>query len=355
VSAASGSPESPPEPDAEAEAEAAALARAADAGIQRLPIPTPFAVGRINAYLIEDEPLTLVDSGPNSASALDELERALAAHGHAIEDLDLLIVTHQHIDHLGLAKIVARRSRAEVAALDLLAPYLERFAESMDGDDRYAGRVMSQHGVPAEVSTALRTVSAIMRAWGSGVTVTRPLADGDALALRNRALRVLHRPGHSPSDTLFWDEQRSLVLGGDHLIKRISSNPLIARPLGSPPDYSGPRPQALVTYLASLRATRAMDVEIVLPGHGEPVTHHAALIEERFRLHRRRAETMLRLIGERPRTAYEIAQALWGSVAITQAYLTVSEVLGHVDLLLNDGRVREVEEDGIVRFEALAG
>ena len=46
---------------------------AADAGIHRLAIPTPFQVGRVNAYLIEDEPLTLVDSGPNSAKALDEL------------------------------------------------------------------------------------------------------------------------------------------------------------------------------------------------------------------------------------------------------------------------------------------
>ncbi len=337
----------------DADAETQALARAAEAGIHRLSIPTPFAVGRVNAYLIEDEPLTLVDSGPNSASALDELELALAQHGHAIEDLGLLIITHQHIDHLGLAKVLARRSGAEVAALDTLASYLARFGESMDGDDGYAARVMSRHGIAAEVSSALRTVSAIMRAWGSSVAVTRPLADGEDLALRDRTLRVLHRPGHSPSDTLFWDERRSLLLAGDHLIKHISSNPLISRPLDSAADYDGPRPQALVTYLASLAATRAIDVDVLLPGHGEPVTDHAALIDERFRLHRRRAEKIMRLIAERPRSAYEIAQELWGSVAVTQAYLTVSEVLGHVDLLLNDGRVREVETDGVVRFGAL--
>ncbi len=79
-----------------------ALAVAAEAGIHRLAIPTPFQVGRINAYLIEDSPLTLVDSGPNSAKALDELVQALAARGHAIEDIELLVITHQHIDHFGL-------------------------------------------------------------------------------------------------------------------------------------------------------------------------------------------------------------------------------------------------------------
>ena len=59
-----------------------------------------------------------------------------------------------------------------------------------------------------------------------------------------------------------------------------------------------------------------------------------ALIDERFALHERRAEKIDGLIEEQPRTAYEIAQALWGNVAVTQAYLTLSEVLGHVDLLL---------------------
>ena len=84
-------------------------APAAEAGIHRLAIPTPFAVGRVNVYLIEDEPLTLVDAGPNSGSSLDELERQVAAHGHRIDDIGLVVLTHQHIDHLGLVNIVASR------------------------------------------------------------------------------------------------------------------------------------------------------------------------------------------------------------------------------------------------------
>ena len=81
----------------------------------------------------------------------------------------------------------------------------------------------------------------------------------------------------------------------------------------------------------------------MLPGHGEPIDDHVALIDERFALHERRARKIGRLIAERPRSAYEIAQALWGNVAVTQAYLTLSEVLGHVDLLLDRGEVREAE------------
>jgi glyoxylase-like metal-dependent hydrolase (beta-lactamase superfamily II) len=321
-------------------------------GIHCLAIPTPFAVGRVNAYLIEDEPLTLIDSGPNSAKALDELEQALAARGYKIEDIELLVVTHQHIDHFGLAAILARRSGAQVAALEGLDRRLASFREDADFEDRFAARIMLRHGVPSDVVTALRAVSASFRAWGCTVEVTRTLSDGEELKLRDRTLRVLHRPGHSPSDTVFWDEQRELLIAGDHLLGHISSNPLLARPLEAQGDYDGPRPQALVTYLASLERTRAMQLSLVLPGHGDPVSDHAKLIDERRHLHERRAERIHRLIAERPRSAYEMAHEMWGNVAVTQAYLTISEVLGHVDLLLNAGRIEERDEDGVVRFAA---
>ena len=337
--------------DAE-QAERDALAVAAEAGIHRLAIPTPFMVGRVNAYLIEDSPLTLIDSGPNSAKALDELEQLLAARGHRIEDIELLIISHQHMDHFGLASILARRSGAQVASLGILAPYLAAYGHETDLEDGFARALMLRHGIPTEIMDALRAVSSGFRAWGSAVQVTRTLEDGEELALRDRSLRILHRPGHSPSDTVFHDEQRSILLSADHLIAHISSNPLIARPLGSAPGEEGPRPQALITYMRSLEQTREMDLKLVLPGHGAPITDHAPLIDERFRMHARRAEKIHGLIATQPRTAHEIAHELWGNVAVTQAYLTLSEVLGHVDLLLRDGRVEERETDGVVSFVA---
>ncbi len=326
-----------------------ALEEAREAGIHRLQIPTPFAVGRVNCYLIEDEPLTLVDTGPNSGKSLDELARQLTALGRSIEEIELVILTHQHIDHLGLVEIIASRSGAEVAAIDVVVPFVENFGDDIEQDDRFAADLMLRHGIPEEVVIALRSVSRSFRAWGAKAQVTRPLHDGEALQLRDRALEVQLRPGHSPSDTLFWDPERRILLCADHLIAHISSNPLISRPL----DGSDERPRALMTYLDSLRRTRELPARILLPGHGDPITDHKALIDERFAHHDRRAERIYGLIAERPRTAYEIAQELWGNVAVTQAFLTLSEVLGHVDLLTDAGRVREVADGGVVRFEAV--
>ena len=324
-----------------------AFAPAAAAGVHRIAIPTPFAVGRVNVYLIEDDPLTLVDAGPNSGSSLDELERRLAGLGHGIEDLELILVTHQHIDHIGLVDIVASRSGADVAAIDRLVPFLEGYSDAAAADDEFAAQTMLRHGISPDVTQALQAVSLAFRAWGAGTSVARTLRVGDVVRFRDRELEVAFRPGHSPTDTVFHDRERRMLIAGDHLLAHISSNPLIARPFGATK-----RLQSLVIYMKSLERTKAMDVDLVLGGHGDPVLDHVALIDKRLSLHARRAEQILRLIAERPRTAYDVAQAMWGDIAVTQAYLTLSEVVGHVDLLVNAGRVAAHEDGGVVRYEA---
>jgi glyoxylase-like metal-dependent hydrolase (beta-lactamase superfamily II) len=317
-------------------------APAAAAGIHRIAVPTPFAVGRVNVYLIEDEPLTLVDAGPNSGSSLDVLERELATRGHAIADLERIVVTHQHIDHIGLVQILANRSGAEVVALDRLVPFLERYREEAAAEDDFATATMLRHGISEEVARALASVSLAFRAWGSGASVSRALHDGETLTFAGRSLEVLFRPGHSATDTVFHDPERRLLIGGDHLLGAISSNPLISRP---GPGDGGERRRALIEYLDSLRQTREMDLSMVLPGHGDPIEDHRTLIDRRLALHARRADKILALVAERPRSAHEVAQALWGDIAVTQAFLTLSEVLGHTDILLAEGRVAE-EDDG---------
>ena len=334
-----------------------ALALAERAGIHRIAIPTPFLVGRVNCYLIEDEPLTLIDTGPNSGKSLDDLERALAAHGHGIEELGLIVLTHQHMDHIGLLEILARRSGAQVAAIHLLEPYLADFSRSAAADDEFAQAVMRRHGIPADLATVVGALTAAFRAFGSSGRVTHPMADGEDIELRDRKLTIVHRPGHSPSDTLLWDSDRGILIAGDHLLGHISSNPLVSRPLSPayPPQTTGasePRPRALLQYMESMRATREMPARLVMPGHGDPILDHRELIDDRLRMHRRRAERIHQILDAGPLSAYEIAVRMWGNVAVTQAYLTLSEVLGHLDLLVSNAQAVEHDSDGLSVFEA---
>ena len=199
--------------------------------IHRLPIPTPFRVGRVNCYLIDDDPLTLVDVGPNWGAALVALEDAVREAGRRLEDVERIVITHQHADHVGLVGIVAERSGAEVCALDAFAPLVEDFAAYADRNDELAQAVMRRHGVRDDVVTVLAAVTRAHRGWGGSAPVTRRLHDGGELEFASRRFAVHHRPGHSPSDTILFDPASGELVAGDHLIKNISSNPVISAPL----------------------------------------------------------------------------------------------------------------------------
>ena len=131
---------------------------------------------------------------------------------------------------------------------------------------------MLRNGIPEEVTAALRSVSRSFRGWGSQVEVTRPLADGEEIAASATArLEVLHRPGHSPSDTVFWDAERRILIAADHLLAHISSNPLITPP---PRRLRAARPRRSSPTSSRCGKTREMPAEIVLSGHGEPIVDH---------------------------------------------------------------------------------
>ena len=119
-----------------------------------------------------------------------------------------------------------------MCALDALAPWLARYSEVMEADDAFAEAIMLRHGIPAGHRLRAARRDALVPRLGRELRrSSTPLADGAVLPFAGRAWRVHHRPGHSPSDTVFHDEASGELIGGDHLIKHISSNPLISRPL----------------------------------------------------------------------------------------------------------------------------
>ena len=233
------------------------------AGIHRLQIPTPFAVGRVNCYLIEDRPLTLVDTGPNSGKSLDELQHQLEALGHAIEELELIVITHQHIDHVGLVEIIASRSGAEVAAIEAVVPFLESYSEDAERDDAFAGGLMLRYGIPEDLVTALRSVSRSFRGWGGSAKVTRPLRRRRAARARRPHVRGSASPRPQPL--------RHALLGRrapDPDLRRPPDRAHLLQPAARAARSTAPRSgrRRWSPTCASLARTRELPAEILLPG-----------------------------------------------------------------------------------------
>src|SRR3954470_705454 len=114
----------------------------------KLPLPH---VGSVNAWLLRGTPLTLVDTGPRDDAALSALEAGLGEQGLRVEDLELVLLTHHHVDHVGLAAEIQRRSGATIAALDRLDDYTALYSDEVEQDRAFAHRLMRFHGVPKSV------------------------------------------------------------------------------------------------------------------------------------------------------------------------------------------------------------
>lgn len=334
----------PSSPDTAGEVTPDATVQVAD-DVWRVVLPTPFPVGPVNVYLIDDDPLTLIDTGPIHAETQAALEAGLAACGHAVEDLGRVVVSHQHIDHWGLAGAIAQRSGAEVCALEPFGAWLAAFPESLRGEDRFAEALLVRHGLDSDSAEA--GVYRGDATFGAAVTDTRPLRDGDVLAFAHRTLRVLHRPGHSPSDTVFHDEERGVMLGADHVMQR-PSVPILSPPLTGV--VSARRPRALADQRASLRLTAAMDIELILPGHGDVVVGHRHVIDGLLRRYDRMTERVYEATGAAPRRAIDIAADVRGGVAQYAAFFILCDILGCLDDLIDDGAVVEGDQDGVAHF-----
>jgi glyoxylase-like metal-dependent hydrolase (beta-lactamase superfamily II) len=292
----------------------------------------------VNVWLLWGEPLTLIDTGPRSDEALTALEAGLAREGLRIEDIELVIPTHHHLDHTGLTATIVARSGARVAALDRTAEYGAHYVERSAADRSFSRALMLHHGVPESVIDASEGFWDFIRDTSEPFETDLVLSDGDVITAGGRELRIVARPGHSTTDALLVDERSATAFVGDHLLAGISSNAEIV-PVAEP---TGTRPQARIQYLASLKQTASMPLGLLLTGHGDAVADHRALVRRRFAEHRRRCQRILAALEDGPEHAYGIAKHLWSARTVAeQPLLVVWEVLGHLDLLLDEGTVSE--------------
>jgi glyoxylase-like metal-dependent hydrolase (beta-lactamase superfamily II) len=309
----------------------------------RIPVPLPH-VGSVNTWLLRGDPLTLVDTGPRDDEALSALDAGLARAGVGIEDIELVLLTHHHVDHTGLAATIARRSGARVAAYVRAADYGRRYDERAEADRRFSLALMRHHGVPERVIEDNEAFWDFIRRTSEAYQADVSLPDGATIRAGGRDLRVVARPGHSTTDALLVDGQERIAFVGDHLLAGISSNTEIY-PAVEP---DGTRPRARVEYLQSLRQTAAMPLARLLTGHGDDITAHADLVHRRLVEHDRRCARIVDALRGGRASAFEIAARLWPArIVAEQPLLVVWEVLGHLDLLLDAGRVEEqVTDDG---------
>ncbi|HJX38223.1 MAG TPA: MBL fold metallo-hydrolase, partial [Anaerolineae bacterium] len=303
----------------------------------------------VNVYLLEGQPLTLVDVGPRTREAMKALEAELLGSGYSLSDIEQVVITHAHHDHFGQARDVVEVSGAPLLSFRENRFPLEQFNTWWEHRIAYVADLVLKEGAPAE---SLREIE-IIRSFAQYVVSVRevtPLDDNAELQMGSRTWRALHTPGHALGHLCFYHQDSGLLLSGDHLLRDITANPVLETPRPGQTE----RPRSLPAYLQSLRRIRELEVRKVLPGHGEPVYDHRALVDEILVHHEVRGGLILQILRTSDRTVYDLGVALFGGeLPGVELFLVMSEIIGHLDVLELEGQVRRVEQDGRAVWTAI--
>jgi glyoxylase-like metal-dependent hydrolase (beta-lactamase superfamily II) len=307
-------------------------------GWTRLPVPGP--LNHINIWVIEDgEGVALVDTGLDIPPSRDAWEKLLAGP-LAGREVTRIFVTHFHPDHIGLAGWLTERfgvrlwmTRGEWLFARMLttdfrdAPPAEQLAY-------WRGAGWDEEAIAAEAA----------KGWGRFASAVSPIPvsfvrmeEDDIVRIGARDWRLIVGSGHSPEHACLIDDAGKLMIAGDQVLPRITSNVSLS--------LSEPEADPLGDWLASIAKLRTLpDDLLVLPSHGEPFTGLHARLDALAEGHRGRLDALHAYLAE-PRRAVDCFGVLFARAVGDHIGLATGEALAHLRHLEVEGRaIREVRE-----------
>lgn len=312
-------------------------------------LPTPFPVGPVNVYLIAEEPITLIDTGPKTKAAVEALRDGLRQNGFRLSDIGRILLTHAHEDHCGLAKTI----RDEAKNAEILVHGWETGHKAARLEYEESRQLLVKAGVPDKQMEMMRKMYEGVRSYADSLEDDEhsELRDSEELHFGTGTLRVLHTPGHTPGSCSFLREADRTLIAGDCVLSRITPNPILS------PDPVNPakRFHSLGEYMVSLARIRSFAPTLVYGGHGETVTDYEELFNRNIRAIQERQNLVIKLIPKNGATAWEIALKLFPEEGAdnVHSFLAVSEAVAHLDLAHSENRLGVEYADGVEVYKRL--
>ncbi|WP_010530883.1 MBL fold metallo-hydrolase [Lentibacillus jeotgali] len=316
-----------------------------DKTIIQMTIPTPFAVGDVHVYLLKSDTLSLIDAGVKTKEGWEALKAQLNELGYTPHDVEQIILTHHHPDHTGLIEGFPRAET--IAAHQNVDLWLTRDEAFFDRYEQFFRQLFTVSGVPEELMPSPDELRSTLQFAGKG-KLTDTLDEGDTLPGHDD-WHVFKTKGHAQSHLSFRRESDGAFIGGDHLLQHISPNPLLEPPIGNQME----RPKPMLQYRGSLIKCQSLDIQTVYPGHGEIFTNVDELIPVRLQRQEQRAHKAYDFLMAKAQTPFELCKQLFPKQYENQLSLTMSETIGQLDYLEDNGLVVKGFQDGVYVFEVL--
>jgi glyoxylase-like metal-dependent hydrolase (beta-lactamase superfamily II) len=315
-------------------------------GVWWIRMPLPFALDHINLWILADgDGFTLVDTGYGIPATWELWDKHFAGvlSGKPVKNV---VVTHYHPDHVGSAAWLVERTGAPLWMTT--AEYLSAHAarEDLGGFDRENTlELYFANGLPREViPDAARKGKGFSRGVPAVPKRYRRMMHGDKLSIGGHEWEVITVFGHAPEHAALWCASRNILISGDQVLPRITSNVAVwgNQPEGNP----------LELFLSSLgRFSHLPGDALVLPSHERIFVGVHKRIAELHEHHERRLERLLEGCAQ-PITAYEALPLLFKrKLDEHQIAFAMGEAIAHLHYLRHQGKVtRSVDADGVRRY-----
>ncbi len=313
----------------------------------RIELPTLYGMKSVNAYLFLDPEPVLIDCGEKTDASWEALKTALAAHNLAVKDIKKIIITHAHVDHIGMAGRIVEESGAEVWVNE----YCYDWAVNTEAMWKQRMEMMEKHilgEIPAEGGAnfkkmVLPFMNAVMNAWDIlPAEKVHSFPMEGTLNFGGTDWQIIYAPGHTNMQTCFYQKEKKWLIGADMLLS-ITPTPVIEFRLDDPTE----RQKGLAEMLQSFDKMKALEIDTVFPGHYEPFGNHRRLIEAQVRRIHMRKDATYELIKDGKHRFYELFDVLYTNRMNMPG---MSMLRGYLDLLIDENRIEERIEDGYTAY-----
>lgn len=294
-------------------------------------VPTPRSLRTFNFYLLQEAgSLTLIDAGVNSEECWRAFLTTMAVNQFAIQDLDRIILTHSHQDHIGIINRITFNHDIPIYAHHESLHRLKRNSDYLKLRIQFFRELYQSMGcgdLGLQHVKKLKEAASINEHKIVGEIV--PLNDGDIVA----GVQVIETVGHSPDHIALGHLHRKWLFVGDLIISHMSSSALIE------PDQTGQRFPSFIQHVASLQKCLQLNMVMAFSGHGEPIHPYKELISKRLQHIYRRVNRIWQLVAAGISMPSELGFALYKDLYISDFSFVMSEIIGCLDYLEMQNKV----------------
>ncbi len=316
----------------------------------RIDLPTMFGMKSVNSYLFTGPEVTIVDCGEDTNANYQALEEGLRQQGLKVADIKRIVITHSHIDHIGMANRIVEASGARVYVPEYAYDWAVNLDEVRDERLNVIMDTLIEFGVTAE-SQMYKTFEMVFKGFGKNWTAlpkekVEAFPMNGTIELGGVNWEVIHVPGHCINQVSFYQPESRDYISADALIK-ITPTPVIDPQIDAPHK----RNKGLQTMIKTLQKIGEMDIDWVHPGHYESFQNHKELVDHQLNRIQMRKNECYEWIGKGVNGIEALLKKMYGKRFPTVAF---PMMVGYLDLLMDEGRINRVGgENGHVYFEQI--